>query len=49
MITAMSNADERIKGLELGAEDFITKPYNMFEVSARIKVISPQRGGFRRG
>ncbi len=44
MITAMANADERIKGLELGAEDFISKPYNMFEVSARIKAFLRTRG-----
>ncbi|MBE9531535.1 MAG: response regulator [Proteobacteria bacterium] len=44
MITAMANADDRIKGLELGAEDFISKPYNMFEVSARIKAFLRTRG-----
>ncbi len=44
MITAMANADEKIKGLELGAEDFIGKPYNMFEVSARIKSFLRTRG-----
>jgi signal transduction histidine kinase len=44
MITAMANTDERIRGLELGAEDFITKPYNMFEVSARIKSFLRTRG-----
>jgi signal transduction histidine kinase len=44
MITGMANTDEKIKGLELGAEDFIAKPYNMFEVSARIKSFLRTRG-----
>ncbi|MEE9543303.1 MAG: response regulator [Thermodesulfobacteriota bacterium] len=44
MITAMVNTDDKIKGLELGAEDFISKPYNMFEVSARIKSFLRTRG-----
>ena len=44
MITGMANTDEKIRGLELGAEDFITKPYNMFEVSARIKSFLRNRG-----
>ena len=44
MITAMANADERIKALELGAEDFIGKPYNMFEVSARVKSFLTYQG-----
>ncbi len=44
MITGMANIDEKVKGLELGAEDFITKPYNMFEISARIKSFLRTRG-----
>jgi two-component system sensor histidine kinase/response regulator len=44
MITAVANSDEKIKGLELGAEDFISKPYNMFEVSARVKSFLRTRG-----
>ena len=38
MITAMRDTEEnRIKALEAGADDFIEKPFNSFEVLARIK------------
>ena len=41
LILLSSNDDEnlRIKGLESGADDFITKPYSARELSARIKAI----------
>ena len=38
-ITAMGDLDDRVKGLRAGAEDYITKPFNILEVKARIKAI----------
>lgn len=38
-ITALSEPGERIKAFEAGAVDFITKPFTMEEVMARIKVV----------
>jgi diguanylate cyclase (GGDEF)-like protein len=35
-ITAMSNCEQEVKGFELGAVDFITKPFNPVVVKARI-------------
>lgn len=37
MITARGQDYDKILGLELGADDYITKPYNPMEVMARIK------------
>jgi len=37
-ITAKTLAEDRIKGLLLGADDYIVKPYNMEELILRIKV-----------
>lgn len=37
MVTARSEDYDKILGLELGADDYITKPYNPMEVAARVK------------
>ncbi len=39
IITAKSDTIDKILGLELGADDFITKPFDIREVIARIKAI----------
>ena len=38
-ITAMGDQDDRVKGLRAGAEDYITKPFEMLEVQARIETV----------
>lgn len=37
MVTALSDKEDRIRGLECGADDFITKPINDVHLFARIK------------
>jgi len=37
MITALDGSEDRLKGLKAGVDDFITKPFNIFELRARIK------------
>jgi len=37
MITAKSHIDDKIKGLELGADDYITKPFHVKEVILRVR------------
>lgn len=37
--SALSEVDNRIKGLDLGANDYITKPFDLVELTARIQVI----------
>ena len=39
MLTAKGGDMEKILGLEYGADDYITKPFNILEVKARIKAI----------
>ncbi len=39
MLTAMSEEIDRILGLELGADDYITKPFSARELAARIKAM----------
>lgn len=39
MLTAKSDDMDKILGLEYGADDYITKPFNILEVKARIKAI----------
>jgi len=43
MVTALSATEDRIKGIEGGAEDFITKPVDKGEVLARIKMLLKQK------
>ncbi|MBU6391132.1 MAG: response regulator [Planctomycetota bacterium] len=37
MITALHEMDDRIKGIEAGADDFVSKPFNKTELLARVK------------
>lgn len=49
MLTARSEEEDRIRGLDSGADDYITKPFSPRELIARIKAVirrsSPEQGG----
>jgi two-component system copper resistance phosphate regulon response regulator CusR len=40
LLTALSSTDDKVLGLEAGADDYLTKPYDFKELLARIKALS---------
>ena len=45
MLTAMSDETDRIVGLEMGADDYLSKPFNARELLARVRAILRRSGG----
>ena len=39
MLTAKTHEAEKVMGLELGADDYVTKPYSPRELRARVKAL----------
>ncbi len=40
MVTSLKDRDSRLRGIKAGADDFVSKPYDIFELRARIETIS---------
>jgi DNA-binding response OmpR family regulator len=45
MLTAKTQDSDKVLGLELGADDYVTKPFNPRELRARIKAVLRRSGG----
>lgn len=45
MLTAKSEDIDKIMGFECGADDYVTKPFNILELKARIKALLRRSGG----
>lgn len=45
ILTALDSVDSRIKGLDSGADDYITKPFDLNELSARIRALTRRSQG----
>ena len=45
MVTAQQDSHDVVTGLEIGADDYVTKPFNDRELMARVRVQSRRRGG----
>ena len=45
MLTAKGETDDKVQGLRTGADDYITKPFEMKEVLARIEAVLRRTGG----
>lgn len=39
ILTALGELDDRVKGLDLGSDDFLVKPFEMAELSARLRAL----------
>ena len=39
MLTAKGEEDDRVRGLELGADDYVTKPFSPRELTSRVKAV----------
>ena len=39
VLTARSRVEDRVKGLDLGADDYLTKPFSFSELSARVRAL----------
>ena len=48
MLTARGEEDDRVRGLELGADDYVTKPFSPRELVARVKAILRRSDGSSR-
>jgi two-component system phosphate regulon response regulator PhoB len=49
MLTARGSEDDRIRGLEVGCDDYITKPFSPRELVARIHALLRRSGGVEEG
>ena len=48
MLTAKGETSDKVSGLEMGADDYIVKPFEMKEVLARIHAVRARTAGARR-
>ena len=45
MLTARTSESDRVAGLDLGADDYVTKPFSLRELSARVRAVLRRRNG----
>lgn len=45
VITARDEVEDRIKGLDLGADDYVVKPFDVNELLARLRAVVRRQGG----
>jgi len=47
ILTARGDLDDRIKGLDLGADDYLAKPFSLLELQSRMMAISRRKSGIK--
>ena len=40
MLTARDGVDDRVRGLDLGADDYLAKPFELAELKARVRALT---------
>lgn len=48
ILTARGNTDDKIKGLDLGADDYLAKPFSLMELHARMHAITRRKHGLKK-
>ena len=48
MLTAKSEASDKLMGFECGADDYLTKPFNILELKARVRALLRRAAGVQR-
>jgi DNA-binding response OmpR family regulator len=48
ILTARGALDDRIKGLDLGADDYLPKPFSLLELTSRMQAITRRKFGLKR-
>ena len=47
MLTARTQVEDKVKGLEIGADDYLTKPFHLQELLLRIKGMLKRKGWYQ--
>ena len=47
MLTARTGETDRVSGLDLGADDYVTKPFSLRELAARVRAVLRRKPGAR--
>jgi DNA-binding response OmpR family regulator len=47
ILTARGNVEDRIKGLDLGADDYLPKPFSLLELQSRMQAITRRKSGLK--
>jgi len=47
ILTARGKLEDRIKGLDLGADDYLPKPFSLLELQSRMQAISRRKSGLK--
>ncbi|MBW3470011.1 response regulator transcription factor [Arthrospiribacter ruber] len=48
ILTARSEVDDKVKGLQMGADDYLAKPFSLLELKARMQAILRRKGGWKK-
>jgi len=49
MLTARTSESDRVSGLDIGADDYVTKPFSLRELAARVRAVLRRKPGARPG